>query len=454
MNERDFLRWLSEHGPVVARENNERMEKIYDRNGTVVGEKKVIDSTTIVAKDGATLTLRRLLPEGAGDPGEGAEGPKLPEYEVLKETPPKEDKDRLPPARTPEQQRSDAATASLNEEKWNQEVRDNNERSWNQTAPGGSGKPETHAERAIREQKERDEQRKEEDRVRQSALDAQRQLDADADQRERSQQQAEANALARERLDLERGRDERDARKPTFLSQADTKSQYIVQWNNATGQMEQIANPNYDAVQVEAERKRADLELQIRQRSITLDEAKAQYTQWFDTNVKTPLMLAQEARAQAEEKRQALEAEERRRQFAADFGLRKAQLGETAASRATNAEISLLPYRAGPTEAAEMSSAINSLARGGRMDTDAAAGINFTPGAFQFKAPDFAKIARKAAEAAMSNLTDYRPSGDSYATADYSGVPAVNLSGAPAMPGAQPAYSLPEPSPGATDPVY
>ena len=158
------------------------------------------------------------------------------------------------------------------------------------------------------------------------------------------------------------------------------------------------------------------------------------HSQWYDTNVKTPLLLAQEARDKAAEQRAALDAEERRRQFAANFRLQKAELGQRAGEAAMQAEQSLLPYRVGPTEAAEMSAAINSLAAGGRMDTNAAAGINFTPGAFQFDAPDFKKIAKQAASAALSGLTDYRPSGESYSTADYSGVPAVNLGGAPTVP--------------------
>lgn len=452
MNEKELQQWFNAHGPEVGRKNNYGTKKIYNKNAEVIGEERVIVSTTIEAQDGATITLTRLAPEGTGDPGEGAEGPRFAEYSVEATTPP--DKTRQPPQRTPEQQRSEIAAAQMAEEKWNREVQDNNERSWNMTAPGGSGKNETHAERAEREQKERLESDRREAKERQDAIDRQR---AENDRLDREQRAADAEAnrnLTQQQIDIQRGREEREANKPQFLSQADTKSEYIVRYNPATGQMDQVRNPNYDAVQVEAERKRAELELQIRQRQIGLEEAKAQYSQWFDTNVKTPLMLAQEARAQAEEKRQALEAEERRRQFASDFKLRKAQLGETAAGRATQAEISLLPYRTGPTGAAEMSSAINSLAAGGKIDgPDASAGVNFTPGGFQFSAPDFRSIARRAAQDALKGVTDYRPSDEGFPTGDYSGVPQVNLTGAPAMP-AMPAYSLPAPSPGAAEPTY
>jgi hypothetical protein len=87
------------------------------------------------------------------------------------------------------------------------------------------------------------------------------------------------------------------------------------------------------------------------------------------------------------------------------------------------AEESLLPYRAGPTEAANMSSAINGLAAGGNpQGPSAAAGVHFQPSDFTFNAPDFKSIAKQAASAALSGLTKYRPVAGSYQTADYSGI--------------------------------
>jgi hypothetical protein len=81
-----------------------------------------------------------------------------------------------------------------------------------------------------------------------------------------------------------------------------------------------------------------------------------------------------------------------------------------------------------------MSSAINSLAAGGSMSTNASAGIHFQPSDFEFNAPDFKSIAKKAAADALKGISNYTPSSEGYSTADYSGVPQVNTSGAPATP--------------------
>ena len=52
----------------------------------------------------------------------------------------------------------------------------------------------------------------------------------------------------------------------------------------------------------------------------------------------------------------------------------------------------------------------------------------------EFDAPDFRSIAKRAATDALKGISSYKPSGDSYATADYSNVPTVNTSGAPSVP--------------------
>ena len=322
-----------------------------------------------------------------------------------------------PPARTPEQTR-------LEQSRVVQEDREELERQYN---ANHGGIYETHAERSAREQKAQQELRAQQDQERERKLD---QINA-----ENTARQAE---IARGNLEVSRGQLElsrEQSNKPSFLSQAGENNQYIVRFNPQTGQIEQAANPNYDAVKQEAEQMRSLLATQIQARQLTLQEAKQQYEQWFDSNVKTPLALSQEARDKAAEQRSALDAEERRRQFASSFGLQKAELGQRAGAAAMQAEQSLLPYRAGPTESAEMSSAINSLAAGGTLaGPSASAGINFTPGAFEFDAPDFKGIAKQAAAAAVKGLTDYKPLEQSYQTADYSGVPAVATGGAPTIP--------------------
>jgi len=448
MTEQQFQLWILQHGGEIGRTHNYRSTGGgKDEDGVDTPTSRVIDSTTVVAKDGAKITVKR----NPGSSGFGG-SEEVPDYAVeSKQEPPEE---RAAAQRTPEQAAADAANAKKGQLDNAQTERERDERWWNQNkkAEGGSGLPETHLERSTREAKEDDAKRLQQ-QADTAAANSKRASDAQDEQNrqteltraENARQHNQSAGLTQQQIDISRAKEEREANKPNFLSTADSKNPYVVS-AGPDGRLTSVDNPNYDAVKAAAEEKRAELAAQISARKMNLDEAQAAYTQWFDKNVKTPLMLAQEARAKAEEQRQALEAEERRRQFAADFGLRKATLGESAAQRATNAEISLLPYRAGPTEAAEMSSAINSLAAGGSMANNASAGINFTPGAFQFNAPDFAGIAKKAAKAVLGGLTDYRPSDQSFATGDYSGVPAVNISGAPAMPSVGGAYSLPAPS--------
>jgi hypothetical protein len=211
--------------------------------------------------------------------------------------------------------------------------------------------------------------------------------------------------------------------KPQIVgSPSDTNAQIGV-FDPNTGAIKATPNPLYDQVKAQAEQERQRIATEIAQRRMNLDEGIQQYTQWFDQNVKIPFMQSTEARDRAKEQRDALDAEERRRQFAADFSLRKGQLGQQAGAAAMQAEESLLPYRTGPTEAANMSDAINGLAAGGNpQGPSAAAGIHFSPTDFQFNAPDFKSIAKSAAKQALSGLTNYRPAEGSYQTADYSGI--------------------------------
>lgn len=451
--EEQLQAWYSQHGPEKARHPVFRTQPVQttdpitrlpttENQSIQVGEE-------IEAQDGAKIQVMRLPESGQ---------PNKPDYEIIAhddttDTP-------KPTPRTPEQQRTEAAQATTAERANADKQREDDERSWNQfhTNEGGSGLPETHLERATREARVREEQRQ------------QQQL---ADQEAQQQRAAAAQEEANRQRELDRAEQARqfgvssgtsaasqaetvrhnqvEENRPQFLP-SDTKAPKISQINPSTGQITSVDNPNFDPVKAAAEEKRLELASQIASRQINLEEAKQQYSQWFDTNVKTPLMMAQEQRAKAEEQRAALDAEERRRQFAATFGLQKASLGQQAAATAIQAEESLLPYRAGPNEAAHMSDAINSLAAGGHIGgPSAGAGIHFSGEDFQFNAPDFKKIAAEATKQVLSGLTDYRPSNDTYQTADYSGVPAVNLGGMPSY--SYGGSSLPTPTPGADQPT-
>lgn len=449
MTEEEFQKWIVLHGGELGRAHNYRTNpaRIDPQTGNQIPASREIESTTITAKDGSKLTVSRT-PHSAGYGGSSD----VPDYTVEA----KVDATSKVNDRTPAQTRADEAVAAAQEAKNQQEIRDNNERSWNQQHPDefGVALPETHLERATRIAKERDAQRQRE--ATQAQIEASRASTEAArarigqDEKELAARQADnaaSRALEQRRIEETERQGAFTRNKPDFLSQADTKTPSISWYDPQTGEIKFAQNPNYDALKAQAEERRAEIATQIASRQITLQEGQQAYKQWFDTNVETPLKMAQEARAKAEEQRLALQAEEQRRQFAADFSLRRGQLGESAAQRATNAEISLLPYRAGPTESAEMSSAINSLAAGGKVNgPDASAGIHFTPEAFQFAAPDFAGIAKKAAAAALEGISSYKPSQQQFATADYSGVPQINLSGAPAPPSVGSIYQYPDPN--------
>lgn len=432
LNEEDFQAWLRQHS--MGRPGDRGREPYYETQNVQTGEDAAGDPTygsrrtqvgeKITANDGSVIIIRRT-PE-SGQPGK-------PDYAVFGYENPKPPEDN----RTPAQTRGDEALATAQEQKNQQAQREANEIDYNSRTPDefGEAVPETRAQRAERVQKKRDaikarEVQQQNIAASQASTEATRaRITQDAAQNiETGRHNVASEGLTREQIDLQR----QTANKPTFLSQADDKTQNITSYNPQTGQIESVANPNYDAVKAAAAEKRAELASQIASRQINLEEAKQTYTQWFDTNVKTPLMLAQEMRARAEERRQALDAEERRRQFAASYALQKTTLGQKAGQDAAQNEISLLPYRSGPTWGADISSAINSLAAGGKVGgPDAGAGIHFSDSSFAFDRPDFKAIAAAATKAAIGHLTDYKPSSQQYETGDYSGVPQVNLSGMP-----------------------
>jgi hypothetical protein len=330
-----------------------------------------------------------------------------------------------------------------------------------QQVPGwGSGKYETHEARATREIAEqrggyadaaeqraiRDQQIQEEDRVtrdknqqrqleiqqateeRQKASDAEAKRVHDLEEAHR----AESDRLANARFGAEQAVKDR----PQVVGTPTDTSKSVAVWNPATGQMESVTNPIYDQAKVDAARLKDQLSTAIALNQVSAQQAAQQYKQWWDTNVTLPFQQAQEVRARAAEQRAALEAEDRRKQFASQFSLQKASLGQQAGNQAVQNEISLLPYRAGPNEAADMSSAINSLGAGGKVNgPDASAGIHFQASDFQFDRPDFDKIASQATAKALKGLTKYSPSG-SFSQGDYSGVTMPTGQGAPSSTGA------------------
>ena len=79
MNDEQFQAWLDQHGGEVGRKDNERdaEDGTMNPNTGAPNKKRVVDTTTITAKDGATLTIRRNA-SGSG-----------PTYSVIENTAPK-----------------------------------------------------------------------------------------------------------------------------------------------------------------------------------------------------------------------------------------------------------------------------------------------------------------------------------------------------------------------------
>lgn len=415
MKRSEVYAWLQQHGGQQGIASIERKlidNPKYDPNKTIdKGEPKIeVTEVTWVAKDGKTLTVQ--------DPGQSAllqaqqeavarGDPNVeyvdPEYQYPREG---DYKNPSEPVRTERQQAQD--THDLDEAEANYRA---------------TGHYETNAQRDAR--------------LRQEAADKrQQEIDAlNASDRQIAQQNAAGS------LEIQRGnlavnqaaeaRAQAAANQPHFLSQAGTDNPYITTYNPQTGTFENIANPNYDNIKKEAEAKRADLSLAIQLGQLDRQQAEQEYTRWFGQNVQVPLMMAQEERARAADARAAMQAEENRNQFAADFGLRSAQFGQTAGQNAAQNELALLPYRTGPEFAGQFSDAINGLAAGGVVGGPSpAAGIHFTPEAFQFKRPDIEGIAKRATAAALKHLTPYTPTSGSFPTVGGS-MPNIDFSSAP-----------------------
>lgn len=327
---------------------------------------------------------------------------------------------------------------------------DKRERDYNLNDPAGSGRYETHEERRQRERQEAADARTAQTEARNAAAQqAAAQLAQDKFQYEQRRDQQESARQSRldqeaaderarrakideENLEINRGKAAREAATPIGPMSEDQET--VARFNPETGKIEAMENPIYNRAKAEAAKKKEELAIAIQLRQMNAQEAASEYTRWYKDNVEAPLMLAAERRAQASEQRAALQMKEQQRQFAASNQLERARIGQSAANTAIQAEMSMLPYRAGPAFGEQMSSAINSLAGGGKMDANASAGINFTADAFEFKRPNLDKISRKAVKNALKGVTPYDPDTDDYPTADYSGLTlpsSTTLQGAP-----------------------
>lgn len=432
----EIQRWLAQRGGMADRSIKWETQK----DPRDPREEIRVAVETYVAKNGERLVVRKTNkstePRQAGEAAaEDSEGSRPfvrdPIYAVDAAGDPTPSTTEARDSRSPEKREEDAEMAR--ERQWN---RDNGPSEDNPYGRG-SGLYESHSERAAREMREQQEEDRRSANERQ--VRAQEQANTLAQQREarEAENQAADNALATRRFDWERENADRAAARadrPQLVGGATDTQRQIATFDPTTGTLTAQSNPLYDEAKVESARKREELATAIQLNQLSAAEATREYSRWFDETVKVPFMQAAEARAQAQEQRAALEAEERRRQFAANFELQKGELGERAAGRATQAEINMLPYRTGPKFGGEMSAAINSLAGGGSLESNASEGINFSAGSFQFKRPNIEGIAKKAAANAIKGISSYRPLEQSFASGG-GGVPQVNFGSAPQTSG-------------------
>jgi tellurite resistance-related uncharacterized protein len=146
--------------------------------------------------------------------------------------------------------------------------------------------------------------------------------------------------------------------------------------------------------------KQAQLSNLLAARRIDQETAIAEMNNWWRRTVEGPFKMDEAARMRAAEERQLQQLEDSSAQFAATHSLNRARLGVDAGHYAAEEAISTFPYRGGPNLGANMSAAINSLAKG------SSAGVNFSPDDFNFNF-DLDKTRERATASALKNVSPY-----------------------------------------------
>lgn len=146
--------------------------------------------------------------------------------------------------------------------------------------------------------------------------------------------------------------------------------------------------------------KQAQLSNLLAARKIDQDTAIADMNNWWRVNVESAYKQDEAARMRSAEERQLQQLEDQSAQFAATHSLNRASLGVSAGNAAVEQEISTFPYKGGVNLGANMSSAINSLAKG------SSAGVNFGPDDFNFTA-NLDKTRERATARALKDVSPY-----------------------------------------------
>lgn len=461
MSRTEILKWLEDHqgqrdaakgGYAITRETRPNPKYTGDRNSVEPVSVSIIKRTW-TANDGQQISVY-------DDPNTNVEPPSTPDNPGPQETRYEIAGQSNAETRTPEQvqiQEGQAAAekAKHAEAEWNRAngpTPDQSSPAYNPADAGrGSGIYETHTERISREDQQRTRVQADERITRE--VKAQEDTNRVANERTKIEQQnadtsrqsAEASTAAQQRanvvaqgqLELGQAKEAREGRTPQVVGTPTDDNPNLVYIDPSTGEIKSGANPIYNDLKTQATQKQKELTLAIEANKLTLDQAAAEYKMWFDKNVQAPLLQAQERRSQATEQRAALAAEEQKRQFQATNEIARGTLGQQAADTASANVRAELPFMTGSSYGPEMASAVNSLAAGGKIGTNAAAGIKFSPGAFSFQQPDFQKISQNATAAALAHLTPYQPGTDPIPVASYQGLnmpDATTMAGAPTAP--------------------
>lgn len=190
----------------------------------------------------------------------------------------------------------------------------------------------------------------------------------------------------------------------------------------------------YENAQLEATKERDRINSLVALGTLNANAAKEKFDEWMKINVDVPFKQMEEARARATEARQAQQAEDIRRQNAAQFEQERNKTALGVGNEMVKATVATLPYMSGPNWGSQFGNALSAVAKGRPQD------IHFDASGLNFQAPDFQKIAEDATARALAHLSPYaaaiagagnRPGG-AYATTDYSQVPNIpSVAGAP-----------------------
>lgn len=265
----------------------------------------------------------------------------------------------------------------------------------------------THAEvRAIEQKRQEDASRLQEvnARIAQIQQQAQSTADTNAIRREEMAQSAGQFGVTsgqnEERIGLERDKLGIDREDLGIKRDQLGLSQQQIDIAKSKNEFEQGPQFDLERTKQSFAEKQAQLNNLLAARRIDQETAVAEMNNWWRRTVEGPYKMDEAARMRSAEERQLQQLEDSSAQFAATHSLNRARLGVDAGHYAVEEDISTFPYRGGPNLGANMSAAINSLAKG------SSAGVNFSPEDFNFSA-NIDKTRERATAQALKNVSPY-----------------------------------------------